>query len=205
MQTVRTIFKSEYRIKGSKFLGFFAPCNSTEMKDSVLDDIKSEHPTATHHCYAFRMNPHQPEEYSQDDGEPGGTAGLPILNTLKSADVMNAIIVVVRYYGGTKLGKAGLIDAYGTTAEKCIENAELKRMWPLHLFEIEYDYKHQGMIDQIKHETNWIEIDATYRERVSLVLGLSTSEKNKGESKLQSIDHLLHNFKDKGESYYVEK
>ena len=205
MQTVRTIFTSDYRIKGSKFLGYFAPCNSIEQKNSVLDDIKSEHPTATHHCYAFRLNPHQPKEFSQDDGEPGGPAGVPILNQLKSADIMNAVIVVVRYYGGTKLGKAGLIEAYGYTAEKCIESAVLKKMIPIYLFEIEYDYQHQGLIDQIKSETNLIEIESTYLERVTLTCGLSARQKIKGEKKLKSIDHLLYKLEDKGESYYIEK
>src|SRR5699024_755346 len=96
---------------------------------------------ATHHCYGWRISPNNIEEFAQDDGEPGGTAGLPILNQLKSFNVVNGACVVVRYFGGTKLGKAGLIQAYGHTAELCLKQAELSNLVATQNFRIIYPYQ----------------------------------------------------------------
>lgn len=205
MQTITKKTSAEFRTKGSKFIGFFHPAATSQEVNSVLEKIRSEHPTATHHCYAYRINPNKPKEFSQDDGEPGGTAGLPILNKMRSADIMNAIVVIVRYYGGTKLGKPGLIEAYSHTTHLCIENSSLKKLTPVFLYKIEYDYRYQGIIDQIKNEVNWIEKKSTYMEHVTLICGFPISKKSLAENKLRAAEHLFVNLEKLGQSYHVGK
>jgi len=141
-------YEADYRIKGSKFLSYLFPCEGQVSAEKHLGDIKSLHPAATHHCYAYRFGPGNCTESSQDDGEPAGTAGLPILNEMKSNQLMNAICIVVRYYGGSKLGKSGLIDAYSAAARMAIENASLKKITPTTVYKICYPYGQQPLIDK---------------------------------------------------------
>jgi len=159
--------------------------------ESALQSIKDEHPTATHHCYAFRINPAEITEFSQDDGEPSGTAGAPILNALKSHSLINVICVVVRYYGGTKLGKSGLIEAYGEAAELAIEKSTLKKLIPTRQFSISYPYSEQSEINTLKHRFTLFEIDATYTDTVSWVVECPISEVKIFKGTLKSIEHLL--------------
>lgn len=109
--------------KGSKFIGFLSPVNGEEEAKMVLEKIKSEHPKATHHCYAFRLGENGQIYRANDDGEPSGSAGLPIYNQLLAHEITNVILVVVRYYGGTKLGVGGLVKVYKETAQLTIEQA----------------------------------------------------------------------------------
>lgn len=205
MQTVTTLYTSDYRIKGSKFFGFLAPASTQQEVDLFLDKIKSEHPTATHHCYAYRINPNEPEEFDQDDGEPSGTAGLPILNALRSAELINCVIVSVRYYGGTKLGKSGLIDAYGESAKRCIEKAALKNVVKVIQYKIVYDYQHQGIIDKLKNDFPLIELKSTYLEKVEYLFGCPVSTKDRFDGVLKSFIHLFDDYQKLDESFHIEE
>lgn len=191
MLTVTQNFQAEYRIKGSKFLSLLNPCDTTEEAEVRLSDIKNIHPTATHHCYAFRVDPSAISEYSQDDGEPGGSAGPPILNEMRSATLVNTIIVVVRYYGGTKLGKSGLIDAYGKAAAQVIAQSNLKPIVATRRFIITYAYDQQTLIDKLNHTFTLFEIDSTYTEHVRLVVECPEKELPAFEARLSSLQHLL--------------
>lgn len=186
--------ESAYKVKGSKFIGYFCPCESIEDFEISLNKIKSEHPTATHHCYAYRINPENPIDFAQDDGEPSGTAGVPILNALKSVDAVNTVIVVVRFYGGTNLGKGGLISAYRKAAELSIEKAELKPIAPVFTYRLEYKYEQQSDIDQIKHSVQWTELDATYTDTVSLIVACHTDKHATFKAMISPIEHQLINF-----------
>ena len=111
--------------KGSKFIGFAFPINSATELKKPLEKIKTEHPKATHHCYAFRLGISGENYRAQDDGEPSGSAGLPILNQLLAHEITNVIVIVVRYYGGTKLGVSGLVKAYKKCAKLTLQEAEI--------------------------------------------------------------------------------
>ena len=204
MQTVTTLYTSDYRIKGSKFFGFLKPVSTLQEVDIFLDKIKSEHPTATHHCYAYRLNPNKPEEFDQDDGEPSGTAGLPILNSLRSSELINCLIVSVRYYGGTKLGKSGLIDAYGESAKRCIVKADLKNVVKVIHYKIVYDYQHQGIIDKLKNDFPLIELNSTYLEKVEYHFGCPASNDDKFDGVIQSYIHLFEDYQKLDESFHIE-
>ena len=113
--TINSEVEDYYQDRGSRFIGILFPCDNHDSFEEKLINIREEYLDATHHCYASRIGIEPFDELAGDAGEPSGTAGLPILNRLRSYEVTNSGLVVIRYYGGTKLGKPGLIQAYGTT------------------------------------------------------------------------------------------
>ncbi|MCC5942533.1 MAG: YigZ family protein [Balneolaceae bacterium] len=203
MFTVTEIFRSDHRVKGSKFLGFLSPAANLPEAERVLELVKNEHPSATHHCYAYILNPGEPVEFANDDGEPNGTAGLPILNIIRSYEFINVLLIVVRYYGGTKLGKAGLIDAYGTCAKEAAETANLKRIKPVQIYTINYAYNDQSYIDKLKNSFSLIEFEAEYLETVTLSIGCNLEDAAKFEKAVQKFRHLLNEFKIEGKSFHI--
>jgi len=190
LQTIQDTYKATFREKGSKFIGFLFPAASPEVFDQRLAGIKSDYPDATHHCYGWRIGPSDPEEFAQDDGEPSGTAGLPILNQLKSAEVINCGCVVVRYYGGTNLGKPGLIQAYGDAAKRCLSRAVLMQLIPTHNFRICYGYSQQKQIDQLKNGFDLKELEAEYLENITLDVACRAEQAPAFAKALQNLAHL---------------
>ena len=114
-----------YKEKSSKFLAYAYPVESEEEIRTLLDALRKKYYDATHLCYAWRLGPHGETFRANDDGEPSGTAGKPILGQLLSNELVNCLIVVVRYFGGTKLGVSGLIGAYKESAAEAIRAAEI--------------------------------------------------------------------------------
>ena len=122
-QTIAAPSNGEFKEKGSKFIAFaYFVSDEIEIKEK-LDLLKKEHFKATHHCYAYRLGTDGKNYRANDDGEPSGTAGRPILGQIDSFGLTNLLIVVVRYYGGTKLGTSGLINAYREAAKLALENS----------------------------------------------------------------------------------
>lgn len=112
-----------YESKGSKFLSFAYPVsNELEIK-TCLEQLREVHPKATHHCYAYRLGTDKYNYRANDDGEPSGSAGRPILGQIDSHGLSFVLVIVVRYYGGTKLGVSGLISAYKKSANEALERA----------------------------------------------------------------------------------
>ena len=190
VQTVQNTYQSSFREKGSKFIGFLFPAPSITIFENCLSKLKSKYPDATHHCYAWRINPNKIAEFTQDDGEPGGTAGLPILNKLKSFHMVNCGCVVVRYYGGTNLGKSGLIRAYGEAAERCLGAAEFYRLVLTQNFKIYYDYPQQGDINRLKTSFDLKELDAEYLEQITLTIACRRDQSDAFYDTLQQMKHL---------------
>lgn len=124
-RTVAAIAEAACRERSSKFLSWIYPVRSEEEIRERLDALRKKYYDATHHCYAWRLGPHGETFRSNDDGEPSGTAGKPILGQLLSNDITDCLVVVVRYFGGTKLGVPGLIAAYKESAAEAIAAAEI--------------------------------------------------------------------------------
>lgn len=189
MNKVTRSTSESFREKGSKFIGHLFPAETKEEFEAKLDEIKSKYPDATHHCYAWRIDPANLEEFAQDDGEPGGTAGLPILNRLKSYDAVNAGIVVVRYYGGTNLGKSGLIQAYGHSAEECLRKTKLVPILLVWKVEVTYPYSEQNCIDKLIHRFDLKEASSTYAEKVNQILNCPVQFKSELQENLEKLEH----------------
>lgn len=201
MKTVKHKYQETFREKGSKFIGYLFPVSNTNQFDEKLQEIESQYPDATHHCYAWRIDPNKTEEFVQDDGEPSGTAGLPILNQLKSFEIVNCGCIVVRYYGGTNLGKSGLIQAYGYTAELCLQQASLQTVIPTQNFEITYPYSQQTQIDQLKNQFDLKEINAQYLEQVTLEIACRSGQADEFWDSLQQLVHIGIESQKKGDGF----
>lgn len=119
--TLESDSEAVYKEKSSKFLAYAYPVESEERIREILDALHKRYYDATHHCYAWRLGAQGEQFRANDDGEPSGTAGKPILGQMLSSGITNCLIVVVRYFGGTKLGVSGLISAYKESARAAIE------------------------------------------------------------------------------------
>ena len=120
-RTVSSSADSLYKVSGSKHIGKTFRVHSEKEAKQIIQNLWEVHPQATHICFAYVLTVYEKLERSSDDGEPGGTAGKPILNQIKSAKLTDVLVAVIRYYGGTKLGVSGLIDAYKNAAKLAIE------------------------------------------------------------------------------------
>lgn len=138
--TVKTSGESLYKEKGSKFLGFAFHVYDLDEVQQCLDNLKKTYHDARHFCYAYRINPTKPEVRANDDGEPNNSAGIPIFNQLIAYDLWNTLVVVVRYFGGTKLGVGGLVSAYKEAANLALAEATIEEQFLWYHFEIDYPY-----------------------------------------------------------------
>ncbi len=129
-----------FRDRGSKFIGLLHPIQNEEEAKAILHTVKKQYYDATHHCYAYRFGPTGENYRANDDGEPSGSAGKPILNQLLSAEITNVLAIVVRYYGGTKLGVPGLINAYKEATRQAISEAEIVERTVNDRFEVKFEY-----------------------------------------------------------------
>jgi len=118
----------EIVINKSRFIGYVAPCETEEQALSFLRDIRDEHKTATHHCYAYIIGENASVMRYSDNGEPAGTAGMPIMDVMRNKGIVNCCIVVVRYFGGVLLGTGGLVRAYTQCSQAAVESAGISRM-----------------------------------------------------------------------------
>ena len=139
-KTISSSSIGEFKDRGSKFFAYAFPAYSEEEWQSQLEEVKKEHFKARHHCYAFRLGMDKNNFRANDDGEPSGTAGRPILGQIDSFGLTNVFIVVVRYFGGTKLGTSGLINAYRTSAQVALTNADIIEKSLDDIFQITFDY-----------------------------------------------------------------
>jgi uncharacterized YigZ family protein len=123
--TLVAVSTGEYKDRGSKFIAFAYPVDNHTVIKEKLDEVAKIHPKGRHHCFAWRLGTDKNEYRTNDDGEPSGTAGKPILGQIDSFGLSNVLIVVVRYFGGTLLGTSGLINAYREAAAEALRNATL--------------------------------------------------------------------------------
>lgn len=138
--------------KNSKFFGYAFPITSTEEIKTHIEQLKKQHFGAVHFCYAYQIGTEKIEFRANDDGEPSNSAGTPIYGQIQSFGLTNILIVVVRFFGGTKLGVGGLITAYKTTAQLVLENALIIEKTIDVQFKITFDYKNINKIMRIIKE-----------------------------------------------------
>lgn len=154
-----------FRNKGSRFISFAIPVKNEEEINFHLQSIRQKFPDAHHHCYAWSLGIHRNKFRYYDDGEPSGTAGRPIYGQILSTGITNVLVVVVRYFGGVKLGPSGLIEAYKTAALEAINKAEKITEYEMENLDIEFDY---SMMEVIMRKIKWKKfrvVESTYGER----------------------------------------
>lgn len=151
-QTIAAPAEGIFRDKGSKFIGYAFPLQSESDVKTYLAQVKAEHAKARHFCWAYRFTPDRTYFKLNDDGEPSGTAGRPILNTLLSYDLTNVFVVVVRYFGGTLLGVPGLINAYKMATKEALDAALIVEKTVNHIYQVKFEYLQMNDIMRIVKE-----------------------------------------------------
>lgn len=179
--------EGDYRERGSKFPSYLVPCEDDETLKAHIARLKKQHPAARHVCYGAVMGIDISIERSNDDGEPNGTAGLPILNQLLSAELKNVALLVVRYFGGTKLGKPGLINAYKESAKDAIAHASLVTRFNSTEILFRFGYDATGPVMQsIEHIEHATIIEQRFDQDCEITVSIPKSELDKA---LHLFDH----------------
>lgn len=186
--------ESLYKVKGSKHLGYAYPISSEDEVKPLIELLKKEHFNARHHCYAYRLGADGERFRANDDGEPSGTAGKPILGQLLSFEITNVLIVVVRYFGGTKLGTSGLIDAYKTAAKMAIEEGSIVEKKIMRVFEIQFPYTVMGTVMSVFKTHDLLMLDHAFESRCYIKSEVSKEGADSIEHDLSEIDHVIFNW-----------
>lgn len=177
-QTLELPIQAEFKDKGSRFLAFAYPVQTTEQVKKHVDDLRQEHHKARHWCYAYRFGVDGNQFRANDDGEPSGSAGRPILGQIDSFELTDILVVVVRYFGGTLLGVPGLIHAYKTSTQMALENAQIieRNIEKTVRIRCEYPYLNEAIRIAKNHQTEIIEQDLQLDCRLTVRIPLANAE-----------------------------
>jgi uncharacterized YigZ family protein len=148
-KTIESPSNGIFKDRGSRFLGLAFPVKSESEVKEIIHSLKSEHPKANHHCYAFRLGPGKTVFRFSDDREPAGSAGKPVYGVIQSNDLTDILIVVVRYFGGSLLGVPGLINAYRSAAADAISNAKIVTRVVLERYSLKFGYDSLSLVMEI--------------------------------------------------------
>ena len=188
--TITSPCEGLYKEKGSKFFAFAFPVFSKEQVKPIIDDLRKKHHDARHVCFAYIINPLNPETRSNDDGEPSGTAGRPILGALMSKNVVNVLMVVVRYFGGTKLGTSGLINAYKTASLDAFENGEIVERNLEATFTISFGYFIMNDVMKVIKEDNPTILSQNFDNECQMQLQIRLNDYERVKAKLEKLEGL---------------
>ena len=172
-------------------MGFAYPINSEADIKPILAVLKTEHPKANHHCWAVRLGIDRSVFRINDDGEPSGTAGRPILNTLLSRNITNVLVVVVRYFGGTLLGVPGLINAYRTATEEALSAAVVVEKTLNDVYTIQFDYQQMNDIMRIIKEDNLNMLDQQFDNSCIIKIEIRRMQVNQSISKFEKMGGVV--------------
>ena len=184
MKTIKEEKESEIIINKSKFISIITKVEKVDEVKDKLKEIKKKYKGATHYCYAYIINGYQK---CSDDKEPSGTAGLPILNILKTNELNYILCVVVRYFGGIKLGAGGLVRAYSSSVKEVINKCEFGNLTPGYNIIIDFEYEN---IKQIENILKDIQIIKAYDTRVIYEFNIEKDEYNKIKENLDKYSTL---------------
>ena len=186
--TISSPCEGLYKEKGSKFLAFAFPVSTKEQVKPIVDDLRKKHHDARHVCFAYIINPQSPETRANDDGEPSGTAGRPMLGALQSKGVVNVLMVVVRYFGGTKLGTSGLINAYKTASLDALEKGEIIERNLEATLSIRFNYFVMNDVMKVMKEENPTVLSQSFDNECAMQLQVRLNDYEKLKSRLENIE-----------------
>ena len=193
-KTISAPSEGSFKDKGSKFLAYAFPFSQEENLKEIIATIKSEHAKARHYCYAYRLTADRSVFRINDDGEPSGTAGRPILNTLLSKEITNVLVVVVRYFGGTLLGVPGLIHAYKSATEDAIQQALIIEKTVQDIYEISFEYSQMNEVMSLIKDENLDNFDHDFDLNCKIKITVNQSEVNRIIDKLVHIENIKAKF-----------
>ncbi len=186
-QTIAAASTGEFKDRGSKFIAYAWPVRSEAEALEHLENLRKEHFKARHHCFAWRFEPDGSRFRANDDGEPSGTAGRPILGQIDSFSLTYVVVVVVRYFGGTLLGTSGLINAYREAAAEALRNAAIKECLVKDFYLLDFDY---ALMPDVMNAVKKLEFEVlrqSFEDRGLIEIGIRQSETAATLSRLKAM------------------
>jgi len=174
--TVKKPTMVEITIQKSRFIGHVRRISSEEEARSAIEAISKEHWKANHNCYAYVVGEDSGIQKASDNGEPAGTAGVPILEVIKKKNLRDTLIVVTRYFGGIKLGAGGLIRAYSKTASAAISASGIVERLAMKVFAVKIDYSLYGTIENALRDTPYLTKNTTFTDIVTIEIAVRMDE-----------------------------
>lgn len=184
-----------YKDKGSKFITYAYHVTNEQQIKEILTQLKKEHHTANHHCYAYRLGPDKQVFRANDDGEPNNTAGKPILGQIQSADLTDVFIVVVRYFGGTLLGVSGLINAYKTSASEVIKAAAIIEKQIMFYYTVSFPFEQMNDVMKILKQSDCKINNQLFDNNCQIEFTVRKANSEACEEKLKKVEGLKLEYK----------
>ncbi len=173
----------EYIVKKSRFIGYAKPVKTEQDAVSFIEEIRKKHWDATHNVYAYAIKEGSIKRFS-DDGEPQGTAGMPVLNVITQEGITDCVVVVTRYFGGVLLGGGGLVRAYSHTAKLAVDGAEIVELVPWVVYETSCDYNLYGKLEALVRDMGGVCIDTVFTDNVFVTFKIDRTAENAFMKKL---------------------
>lgn len=208
MSSYRTIHKlgeDEIIINKSKFIGYAKPVNNEEEAIDFINEIKNKHKDANHNVYAYIIGQNMNIQRYTDDGEPQGTAGMPILNILKQEELINVVVVVTRYFGGIKLGTGGLARAYSKSAKIGLDSGQIVEKVKFYEVDIMIDYTLLGKVENALMNSEYIINSKQYLDKVNLSILCVKEDIDKLNTFIMDLTSANCNFEIREERYISVK
>ena len=188
--TVEKTAEITFKDKGSKFLTYAYPVQNEQQIKDILTQLKKEHHTANHHCYAYRLGADKQNFRANDDGEPNNSAGKPILGQIQSNDLTDILIVVVRYFGGTLLGVSGLINAYKTSAAEVIKTCAIIEKQILFHYTIQFPFEQLNDVMKLLKQMDGKILKQDFDNQCEIQFSIRKANSEACEEKLKKINAL---------------
>lgn len=189
-KTITSPSEGFFKDRGSKFFGYAYPYTSEEELKSIIEVLKKEHHTARHHCYAYRFKQDYSVYRANDDGEPTNAAGKPILGQIDAKDLTNVAVVVVRYFGGTKLGVGGMMNAYKTAALEALNNAEIIECTIDEEFEISFGYPEMNTVMRFIKDLGVDIVSQKMEMDCKIIFSIRKKEVQKAQDKFTGLKNI---------------
>jgi len=190
-KTIAAESKGLFRDRGSRFIAIARPVSSPEEVKIILEELRREYHDARHHCYAWMLTPDRQTWRVNDDGEPSGTAGRPIMGQINSRELTNVLVVVIRYFGGTLLGVSGLINAYRSAAEDALSNARIVERYVMESWLVTFPYAAMNDVMKVMKDEGCSQHSHNYTgEECSAEISFRTSQADKVAGRLRKVSGL---------------
>lgn len=189
-RTIEGIATGIYKEKGSRFLCFAEPVKGEQEVKAVLEKYRKHYHDARHHCYAYALGPAREAQRMNDDGEPSGTAGRPIFGQILSFDLTDIVVIVIRYFGGTKLGVSGLITAYKSAARDALGSAIIIEKTVDEIYEVFYNYAETSELMRIVKEKDLQILETTYTDKCRLVFAVRKKNADSSRESISAVNNV---------------